>query len=363
MKQKKIILTLLFICVSINIMAQIQGISVSNISVTSEKTTHIIFPSDLKYVNFNPELIVAQYPDEAPRVLRLKSSTEEPFSEMTNISAVTEDGKFYSWNVTYEKELEDTYIYSDNTRTKVDTIFINDKAITHLVSPERIVYVDYGSSSIHSSKATNTENIINLTAENVNFPQTNISIYTEKNNFYTYNVSYKEHPDFFTYNIGETTVDNVVLSTTQVQGEFLKEILEQIKQKNRSIRHIGVKKYKLELFIRNIYVHKDIIAFELGLKNNSNFDYQINFMKYSINDTKNHKKAAMQTLDITPIFVDGLSEKGEVKGKSTQIFIALFNKFTLEDNKKFEIQFMERNGGRNIKIDIKSDMIINAKAL
>ena len=68
--------------------------------VTYSKTSHVIFPSPIRYVDLGSELLVANKADPTGNVLRVKSAVRD-FDEETNFSVITEDGKFYSFDVFY----------------------------------------------------------------------------------------------------------------------------------------------------------------------------------------------------------------------------------------------------------------------
>lgn len=70
--------------------------------VTYDKTTHIIFPTAIRYVDLGSENITAGKADNAENVLRIKAAVKE-FTEETNFSVITEDGKFYNFNVRYSE--------------------------------------------------------------------------------------------------------------------------------------------------------------------------------------------------------------------------------------------------------------------
>ncbi len=67
------------------------------------KTTHIIFPSEIIYVDLGGENIVAGLADGAKNVLRVKSAFKS-FKQETNLSVITEDGCFFTFNVKFAKE-------------------------------------------------------------------------------------------------------------------------------------------------------------------------------------------------------------------------------------------------------------------
>lgn len=75
------------------------------LEVTFNKTVHIIFPSALKYVDLGSNLIIAGKADGAENVLRIKASIRN-FEKETNLTAITEDGNFFTFNIKYADEPE-----------------------------------------------------------------------------------------------------------------------------------------------------------------------------------------------------------------------------------------------------------------
>lgn len=68
--------------------------------VTYNKTTHLLFPSPIRYVDLGSENLIANKAEDVANVLRIKSSVRD-FAEETNFSVITEDGKFYNFDVFY----------------------------------------------------------------------------------------------------------------------------------------------------------------------------------------------------------------------------------------------------------------------
>ena len=73
------------------------------LEVCYEKTTHIIFPAEITYVDLGNENLVAGLADGSKNVLRVKSAFKS-FKQETNLSVITEDGSYYSFNVKFAKE-------------------------------------------------------------------------------------------------------------------------------------------------------------------------------------------------------------------------------------------------------------------
>lgn len=73
------------------------------LEVTFDKTVHIIFPSSIKYVDLGNTNIIAGKASGVENVLRIKAAVKD-FIHETNLSVITDDGNFYSFNVKYVDE-------------------------------------------------------------------------------------------------------------------------------------------------------------------------------------------------------------------------------------------------------------------
>lgn len=73
------------------------------LEVAFNKTTHVIFPSEIVYVDLGDENLVAGLADGAKNVLRVKSAVKS-FKTETNLTVITDDGCFFTFNVKFAKE-------------------------------------------------------------------------------------------------------------------------------------------------------------------------------------------------------------------------------------------------------------------
>lgn len=78
------------------------SIETYNMMVSYHQTSHLIFPAAIRYVDLGSECIVAGKAEHAENVLRVKASVRD-FPEASNFSVITDDGRFYSFNVVYHK--------------------------------------------------------------------------------------------------------------------------------------------------------------------------------------------------------------------------------------------------------------------
>lgn len=68
--------------------------------VTYDKTSHLIFPTAIRYVDLGSNYLIAGKAEDAENVLRIKASVKD-FEPETNFSVITNDGRFYNFNVSY----------------------------------------------------------------------------------------------------------------------------------------------------------------------------------------------------------------------------------------------------------------------
>ncbi len=73
-----------------------------SIELTQNKTTHILFPSSIEYVDLGSSEIIANKVEATSNVLRLKTIKED--IAPTNFTVITNDGKYYSFNASYNEE-------------------------------------------------------------------------------------------------------------------------------------------------------------------------------------------------------------------------------------------------------------------
>jgi len=87
------------------------------IQVSSSKTTHIIFPYEIRYADLGSKEIAGEAVEKANNVFRLKATGQNQFME-TNLTIVTSDGRLFSFLVSY-KEHPDAVTY-DLTKMLLD---------------------------------------------------------------------------------------------------------------------------------------------------------------------------------------------------------------------------------------------------
>jgi hypothetical protein len=105
---RKIRIVLLLVSLQTRLLAQ-ELIKSDSLSISSSKTTHLIFPLPVKSVDRGTTAILVQRVKGAENILRVKAG-KAGFPE-TNLSVLTADGRFYSFIVDYKPEPPSLTIY------------------------------------------------------------------------------------------------------------------------------------------------------------------------------------------------------------------------------------------------------------
>lgn len=99
---KRYIVFLLCLCAGRSGQAQIpqSEITPRQVEVSFNKTTHLIFPALVQYVDLGSTDIIADKATGAANVVRLKAAVRD-FQAETNLTVITADGRFYAFDVRY----------------------------------------------------------------------------------------------------------------------------------------------------------------------------------------------------------------------------------------------------------------------
>lgn len=108
-----IIFVLLFVGSVFDAVAQDDTVEVSNMA-----TTHIVFPSELKYVDISNKALVARIVDNGKNILAMKARA--PFQFITTISVLESNGRLHTFYVRYNENPKEL-IYDIGKKFSVDS--------------------------------------------------------------------------------------------------------------------------------------------------------------------------------------------------------------------------------------------------
>ena len=343
----------------------LREIQSSFFSVSTQKTFHLIFPNEVKYFSIGDENVAGEKIEAYPCAIRLKSVVQS-FEGLTNMSVVTADGQYYSYNVSFVPELQKTYLQVGRSYMQPPVIAVNDNQQSHLIFPDKIMYVDYGTEDVEVVKASGVDNIIAVRASAPFSSETNVSVVTQSGKFYTFDLKFAEKPSHLSYVVDPTAkteekrialLDNKELNS--VQRESLRK---KVNACFPSLNKLHKDYAGIRFSITNVIIDKDILFFKFRIVNYSNIDYVPDFVRFYIQDSKFRKKTVHPTDRADPFVFLLIIRSGSVRMRQKN-FTAALNKFTIPDKKKLVIEMQEREGGRHFLYKLDNKPIISAEIL
>lgn len=136
--------------------------------------------------------------------------------------------------------------------------------------------------------------------------------------------------------------------------KFAMDIIQKKSEKN-PIRE--EKNLKLSFQLNNVYVISDYIFLDMTIKNNSNLSYDIEDLKFSLEDKKIHKATNNQSVEMTPLLQ--LNPQKHFRKNFRNIYV--FKKFTYPNSKVMMIRLIEEQlSGRTIEMKVNYSDILKA---
>lgn len=273
---------------------------------------------------------------------------------------------------------------SDGTSAKQGptprTIEVGFTKTVHILFPAPVTYIDIGSMAIIAGKADGAENVVRVKAAVRDFAEeTNLTVITEDGGFYTFDARYAENPTTSTIEIAaaESPATQPASASEPARADegrvllrevgrerpaTVKRVLSDIYRQNRAdVKGIHTRKYGVEVEVRGIYVHNDVIYLHVQIANNSNISFEVDYRRFVVADRKAAKRTAQQQRIIEPLRV--CNNPSIVRGHQRQRIVFALPKLTLEEDKILLLEIAEKDGARHQYLEISSKELLGAKAL
>ena len=260
------------------------------------------------------------------------------------------------------------------------TIEVGFTKTVHILFPASVTYIDIGSMAIIAGKADGAENVVRVKAAVRDFAEeTNLTVITEDGGFYTFDARYAENPTTSTIEIAaaESPATQPASASEPVRADegrvllrevgrerpaTIKRVLSDIYRQNRAdVKGIHIRKYGVEVEVRGIYVHNDVIYLHVQIANNTNISFEVDYRRFVVADRKAAKRTAQQQRIIEPLRV--CNDPSIVRGHQRQRIVFALPKLTLEEEKILLLEIAEKDGARHQCLEISSKELLGAKAL
>ncbi|KKN82547.1 hypothetical protein LCGC14_0308430 [marine sediment metagenome] len=255
------------------------------------------------------------------------------------------------------------------TSTVLDTIYANDTKNVALFFPEPIRQGITGSDNFVFTYNREKEQYFGLLQAKPG-KESNLLVVNRNGAIFSYIVRYKKQLSKLNYfiplsnSIGNekplvTDSIQVVTSENKIDNRtyYYQKLCSYLLNRNQRIGRIKKRTQGIVLNVENVVFDKEELYFVVQIENNSTMDYDLNFLNLSIETRQKGKKKSLQSLYQEPIYKQHLPSK-IAEGKMVR-FVYVLPKFSLSDDRRAILELNEKDGERNIKLNISHRYINN----
>lgn len=235
------------------------------------------------------------------------------------------------------------------TYTEAIAIEICANKTVSLIFPANIVSTDRGSDQVMVQKSV--DNILKVKSASDSCRETNLTVVTADNKIYSFIVRYSEHPAHLTIHLGREANIRVV--------NRLEPICKKVIKLKGNLLGLKYSSGKVFLQMLGWYVQGQYMFCKLKIENRSQIGYDIEQLRFYLRDNGTIRRTASQEIIQQPLLVSG--DTVTINGRSSRVWVIALNKFTIPDEKHFEVEVLERNGGRHLYLRVYNRQLILAK--
>ncbi|MEQ3676083.1 MAG: DUF4138 domain-containing protein [Dokdonia sp.] len=251
----------------------------------------------------------------------------------------------------------------------LDTIYANDTKNVALFFPEPIRQGITGSDNFVFTYNREKEQYFGLLQAKPG-KESNLLVVNRNGAIFSYIVRYKKQLSKLNYfillsnSIGNekpmvTDSIQVVTSEKNIDNRnyYYQKFCSYLLNRNQRIGRIKKRTQDIVLNVENVVFDKEELYFVVQIENNSTLDYDLNFLNLSIETRQKGKKKSLQRLFQEPIYKHHLPSK-IAEGKMVR-FVYVMPKFSLSNDRRAILELNEKDGERNIKLNISHRYINN----
>ncbi|WP_431294511.1 conjugative transposon protein TraN [Pedobacter sp. P26] len=254
------------------------------------------------------------------------------------------------------------------TVSEIPVIGISGSVSLHFISPEKISYVDLSSPSLIGDLPE--KNILRVKAAPDSIPallssgeaglvtivgETFISQFrlcflpSQKSEYVSSQV------EILPQYMRPLDISGASLSTPELKANAL-SILK-LRRKEHVNRTTG---YGIFMTLNRVFTLGDCVLLDLSFKNATNLIFDVDELRFKLEDRKVNKSTNVQSIELKPVF--SLYPFEQFKSSFRNIYI--LKKATFPGNKVFNIELSEKQvSGRNLKLSIHYSDILNADTI
>lgn len=244
-------------------------------------------------------------------------------------------------------------------RKEPETIFIHKDISTHFISPEPIKYVDISTDDVAGDIPV--DNILRVKPKNGK-PALGVVTIVGERFMVQYKLSYataagEAHTEV---RINPMQVDEFINPAVSMSTGDMQQFALQAVQERPRLTHVSNRVQQMEIRLNNIYTVGDYFFLDVSMRNRTNIPYDIDQLRFMIEDKKVVKATNFQQLEVEPVFT--LYDTDGFKRRYRNVFV--FKKFSFPDEKVFNMEVAEEQvSGRTISLKVNYKDVLNADTL
>lgn len=323
---KKTVCTLLLLALSAaaaqRLGAQVPGNEMKTIEIGMLSTTHVLFTSDLTYVDISSQdVILAKVVDASKNMLALKARKE--FDYITTISALEANGTMHTFKVRFNSFPPQLVV---DTRQRADESAVAQ--VNTQIRPDGQGSAP-GAPQAQPVQSERKGGFLGLFGGRDSRQRGADG----KESSSGYNVSGQGS------NFGRADAPT----------------LEEIMRRDQNVFHVGDKSYKIEAYCINVYAYSDLTYIVISLRNGSDIGYEAGDAQFRIESRSKSSRTLTSDKDVWPKSSYGTLSCAP---RGTTMVGYTIPKLTLLDSEILRIYIYEKGGNRNLFLSL-TDKDIN----
>lgn len=240
-----------------------------------------------------------------------------------------------------------------------ETISIHQDISTHFISPEPIKYVDISTDDVAGDIPV--DNILRVKPKNGK-PALGVVTIVGERFMVQYRLSYAStagaaQPEV---RIDPAKVDAFLNPAVSLSTQDMQRFALAAVQQKPEVTHVRSKSQKVEIRLNNIYTVGDYFFLDVSMRNRTNIAYDLDRIRFLIEDRKVMKATNFQQLEVKPVYT--LYGTDTFRRRYRNVFV--FRKFTFPDEKVFHMEVAEEQvSGRTISLKINYRDVLKADTL
>ncbi|MFB9053093.1 DUF4138 domain-containing protein [Formosa undariae] len=244
----------------------------------------------------------------------------------------------------------------------VDTIYANDTKNVALFFPEPIRQGITGADHFIFTFNRETENHLGLLQAKPG-KESNLLVINKNGSIFSYIVKYKRELSQFNYfiplsnSIGNERPETLNPKPTDSvepkinsRDYYYQRFCDYLLERQQNLGKINKQYQGIELSVDNIVFDTEELYFVIQIKNKSSLDFDLNFLKLSVETRQKGKQKSLQRLYFEPIYIQNMPSK--IARQETTKLVYVLPKFSLSNDRRAILELNEKKGERNIELKI-----------